>query len=62
MIKQIQKTTEYLKDKGFVNPEIGIILGTGLGKLIKEIDIIKEVSYNHIPYFPSATVEFHKEN
>ena len=60
MIKQIQKTTEYLKDKGFVNPEIGIILGTGLGKLIKEIDIIKEVSYNHIPYFPSATVEFHK--
>jgi purine-nucleoside phosphorylase len=31
-----------------------------LGKLIKEIDIIKEVSYNHIPYFPSATVEFHK--
>jgi len=60
MIKQIQKTTEYLKDKGFDKPEIGIILGTGLGKLIKEIDIIKEVSYNHIPYFPSATVEFHK--
>jgi len=60
MIKQIQKTTEYLQEKGFENPEIGIILGTGLGQLINEIEIIREVSYNHIPYFPTATVEFHK--
>jgi len=60
MIKQIKKTTEYLIKKGFDKPEIGIILGTGLGQLIDEIEIIKEVSYNHIPYFPTATVEFHK--
>lgn len=60
MIKYITETTEYLQDKGFENPEIGIILGTGLGKLIDEIDIIAEVSYNHIPNFPTATVEFHK--
>lgn len=60
MIKQIQKTTEYLQEKGFENPEIGIILGTGLGQLLDEIEIIREVSYNHIPYFPTATVEFHK--
>lgn len=60
MIKQIQKTTEYLQEKGFNNPEIGIILGTGLGQLLDEIEILKEVSYNHIPNFPTATVEFHK--
>ncbi|MGB6267577.1 MAG: purine-nucleoside phosphorylase [Olleya sp.] len=60
MIKQINKTVEYLKDKGFDNPEVGIILGTGLGKLTDELDIIQEVSYNHIPNFPTATVEFHK--
>jgi len=60
MIKQIQKTTKYLQEKGFENPEIGIILGTGLGQLLDEIEIIREVSYNHIPYFPTATVEFHK--
>lgn len=60
MIKQIQRTTEYLKEKGFINPEIGIILGTGLGQLLDEIEILKEVSYNHIPNFPTATVEFHK--
>ncbi|GAA3559921.1 purine-nucleoside phosphorylase [Snuella lapsa] len=60
MIKYIEETVEYLQQKGFESPEIGIILGTGLGQLTNDIDIIKEVSYNHIPNFPTATVEFHK--
>lgn len=60
MIKYINETADYLKQKGFDNPEVGIILGTGLGQLLNEIEIIKEVSYNHIPNFPTATVEFHK--
>jgi len=60
MIKYIKTTTEYLKGKGFDHPEIGIILGTGLGQLIADVEIISEVSYNHIPNFPTATVEFHK--
>lgn len=60
MIKYITETTDYLISKGFNNPEIGIILGTGLGQLIDEINILHEVSYNHIPNFPTATVEFHK--
>ena len=60
MKKLIKETANYLKDKGFESPEIGIILGTGLGQLVDELKIIKEVSYNHIPNFPTATVEFHK--
>jgi len=60
MIKYINETVEYLQEKGFDKPEIGIILGTGLGQLIDEIEIIAEASYNHIPNFPTATVEFHK--
>ena len=60
MTKYLNKTVEYLQDKGFKNPEIGIILGTGLGQLTDEVEIIQEVSYNHIPHFPTATVEFHK--
>lgn len=59
-MKYIQETTKYLKQKGFDKPEIGIILGTGLGQLLDKVDIIQEVSYNHIPHFPTATVEFHK--
>ncbi len=60
MITYINETTKYLQDLGIDNPEIGIILGTGLGKLVDEIEVIKEVSYNLIPNFPTATVEFHK--
>ena len=60
MPNSLQETTEFLQERGFDNPEIGIILGTGLGKLIDELEVISEVSYNHIPYFPTATVEFHR--
>lgn len=60
MIKSITETVDYLIDKGFERPEIGIILGTGLGQIVNDIDIITEVSYNQIPNFPTATVEFHK--
>lgn len=60
MVKELREATDYLASRGFDNPEIGIILGTGLGQLLDEIHIEVEVSYNHIPFFPTATVEFHK--
>ena len=61
MLKLINETVDFLKQKGFENAEIGIILGTGLGQLINDIKIICQVSYNQIPNFPTATVELHKE-
>nr|WP_042492269.1 purine-nucleoside phosphorylase [Aequorivita sublithincola] len=60
MTKYIEGAAEYLQQRGFENPEVGIILGTGLGKIIENVEIEAEVSYNHIPNFPTATVEFHK--
>jgi len=60
MIKYIQESANFLKERGFKNPEIGIILGTGLGKLVTQVTIESQMSYNHIPNFPTATVEFHK--
>jgi purine-nucleoside phosphorylase len=57
--EQIKRTADILKIEGIENPEIGIVLGTGLGKLVNEIQIIKEISYENIPGFPVATVEFH---
>lgn len=57
--QQLKETINYLTSKGIENPEIGIVLGTGLGKLVDEITIEKEVPYNEIPNFPVATVEFH---
>ncbi|WP_350286271.1 purine-nucleoside phosphorylase [uncultured Croceitalea sp.] len=57
--KQLDESVAYLKNKGFETPEIGIVLGTGLGQLVNEIEQPIEAHYNHIPYFPLATVEFH---
>lgn len=61
MIKkqQLKETTEFLKSKGINNPQIGVVLGTGLGKLVDEITIDTEIAYADIPHFPQATVEFH---
>lgn len=60
MIKNVEKTVEFLKSKGFDTPEFGIILGTGLGALANHIEVIHEIPYEEIPNFPIATVEFHK--
>lgn len=59
MLEKINKTTAFLKAAGISGPEIGIVLGTGLGKMVKALDIIKIIDYNEIPDFPLATVEFH---
>lgn len=58
--RYIEASVDYLVQRGFVKPEIGIILGTGLGKILDHLEVKSEVSYNHIPNFPTATVEFHK--
>lgn len=59
MEDQITKTVQVLKEKGITEPQIGIVLGTGLGNLIEKIDIKLEVEYQNIPHFPLSTVETH---
>lgn len=56
---QLDESVAYLQNRGFAAPEIGIVLGTGLGQLVDDIEAPIEAHYNHIPYFPLATVEFH---
>jgi purine-nucleoside phosphorylase len=60
MTKIIEEAVAFLKNRGFGTPEVGIILGTGLGKITEQVTVEAEMSYNHIPNFPTATVEFHK--
>ncbi len=40
-------------------PEVGIVLGTGLGQLVDEIDVQTVLEYGDIPHFPLSTVESH---
>jgi purine-nucleoside phosphorylase len=59
MMQQIHEAVAYLHKEGVLDPEIGIILGTGLGKMVDEIRIEKKIYYEDIPHFPVSTVEFH---
>lgn len=55
----LKETVAFLKSRGVEAPEVGIVLGTGLGNLVEKIEVELELSYNVIPHFPIATVEFH---
>ncbi len=59
MLKTIKETVSYIKSKIDLQPEIGIILGTGLGGMVNEIDIDTILEYEDIPNFPVSTVESH---
>lgn len=59
MLTQFKQSVEYIKSRTQVEPTIGIILGTGLGGLVKEINVIDEIPYQDIPNFPISTVESH---
>jgi purine-nucleoside phosphorylase len=60
MLELIHNSVEYLKKATDFQPEIGIILGTGLGGLVDEIKTEKSISYKDIPNFPVSTVEGHQ--
>jgi purine-nucleoside phosphorylase len=59
MLDKIIESAEFIKSKTAIKPSIGIILGTGLGGLVKEINVIDTISYENIPNFPVSTVESH---
>ena len=59
MLQTIKNTADFISEKTKFRPEIGIILGTGLGGLVDEIDISHAISYHDIPNFPVSTVEGH---
>ncbi|MCF8228184.1 MAG: purine-nucleoside phosphorylase [Bacteroidales bacterium] len=59
MTDKIKESIAFLKEQGISDPEIGIILGTGLGHMMDHFDIIDTIGYEDIPHFPVSTVEFH---
>lgn len=59
MLEKIKAITEHIRKTASFNPEVGIILGSGLGGLVKEIEVIKEINYADIPGFPVSTVKGH---
>lgn len=59
MLEKIKATSSFIEERFNARPETAIILGTGLGGLVGDIEIIDTLPYNEIPDFPVTTVEGH---
>lgn len=59
LLNRIDETLQYLRSLTDKTYSVGIVLGTGLGGLVKEIEIEHSVEYADIPHFPLSTVESH---
>ena len=59
LLDMIDEAKKHIQSKTKIQPEYGIILGTGLGKLVDSIDIDAEIPYETIPHFAVSTVEEH---
>lgn len=58
-ITRIKEATLYIKSHTGFQPDYGIILGTGLGALVNDVQVAGEINYEDIPHFPLSTVESH---
>jgi len=60
MLDKIKQTTTFIEKAVSLKPEVGIILGSGLGGLVDKINVQYSLDYKDIPNFPVSTVEGHK--
>lgn len=60
MWEQVQETVNQIKEKIDFTPEYGVILGSGLGNFIDEMEVAYTLPYNEIINFPVSTVQGHK--
>jgi purine-nucleoside phosphorylase len=59
MLETIKKSADYIHNTINGNPKTGVILGSGLGGFIDDVNIIRKIPYSSIPEFPNTTVEGH---
>ena len=58
--EKIKESITYLRSEGIPDCGVGIVLGTGLGDLVQQMEIHKVIAYEAIPHLPEPTMEFHK--
>jgi purine-nucleoside phosphorylase len=59
-LRKLNEAVSYLKNAYPHEPQVGIVLGSGLGNFSDEVEVEHEISYDKIPHFPVSTVEGHK--
>jgi purine-nucleoside phosphorylase len=59
MLHELNEAKTYIQERISTSPEIGIVLGTGLGNLADQVEVSEVIPYTEIPHFPQSTVEGH---
>lgn len=59
VLDKLQETTQYIRSKSQMKPQVGIVLGSGLGALVNHLEIECEIPYDEIPHFATPSVEGH---
>lgn len=59
LLHKLQEASKFLAGQFSTKPEVGVVLGSGLGSFVNELEVEKEIPYGDIPYFPVSTVEGH---
>lgn len=62
VLQQLGEAAAFIRGKFHETPQVGIVLGSGLGNLTRELDIKASIPYREIPHFPVSTVEGHEGN
>jgi len=60
VLQQIEESVRAIRSQCGLEPSVGIVLGSGLGNLVREIEVEREIAYESIPHFPVSTVEGHQ--
>jgi len=62
MWQQIEDAAGFIRTKTDFEPEIGLILGTGLGELGHRIETVCSIPYGDVPHFVESTATSHEGN
>ncbi len=60
LFDKIQESKTFLESRGIRNVDVGLVLGSGLGKLVESIENPVIIDYQEIPHFSASTVESHQ--
>ena len=59
LFEKLQETVAFVKGRTSLQPSVGIVLGSGLGKLVEQISDQVVIDYQDLPHFPGVTVAGH---
>ena len=62
IIQQLEETTAFIQNVYPYSPQVGIVLGSGLGNFANELSVEKIISYDEIPHFPVSTISSYPFN